>query len=180
MQAARARPILTTCRSRLCLPALLLLLGSMTSAAAPAAPVPVVDRVHTLVEAGKFSEANVLIDAAVKSGDPDAAPDGALAFERDRMHRILLDFSLDAAQVEDRVRKQIPDLKSEEFARWDAAGLFEKRRIDGKLRYFNRSGSNLFRLSKEALARRREQTPLVDGPMESSNPHHREVRDAAL
>jgi transglutaminase-like putative cysteine protease len=180
VQAVRARPILTTCHSRLCLAALLFLL-SFTAGAAPAdAPAPVLDRVRALVEAGRFAEANSLIDSAKKAGDSDASPNGALAFERDRMHRILLDFSMDAAQVEARVRKQIPDLKAEEFARWDAAGLFERRSIDGRMRYFNRSGSNLFRLSKEALARRREQKPLVDGPMESSNPHHREVRDAAL
>jgi hypothetical protein len=46
--------------------------------------------------------------------------------------------------------------------------------------YFSRSPSNLFRLSREALARRKEQTPLVNSPLESPNPHHREVVDAAL
>jgi transglutaminase-like putative cysteine protease len=180
VQAVRARPILTTCRSRLFLAALLCLFGFAAAAATSIEPTTVLDRVRALVESGHFAEANSLIDAAAKAGDPAASGDGALAFERDRMHRILLDFSMDAAQVEARVRKQIPDLKPEEFARWDAAGLFERRPIDGQMRYFNPSGSNLFRLSKEALARRREQTPLVDGPMESSNPHHREVRDAAL
>ncbi|MEO8160298.1 MAG: transglutaminase domain-containing protein [Arenimonas sp.] len=137
-------------------------------------------RVRLLVDEGQFRQAQAAIDAAGKRGDPAAGPQGALAFERDRMQRILLDFSMDAAQVQARVRKQIPDLQDAEFERWAKAGLFERRVIDGRVRYFNRSGSNLFRLSTEALARRREQTPLDDGPMESSNPHHREVRDAAL
>ena len=39
---------------------------------------------------------------------------------------------------------------------------------------------NLFRVSAQARARRQVQTPFVDGPMESPNAHHREIRDAAL
>jgi transglutaminase-like putative cysteine protease len=50
--------------------------------------------------------------------------------------------------------------------------------IDGRIRYFNRAPSNLFRLSPEAFARRDPPTPLVDGPMERANAHHRAVRDA--
>src|SRR5690606_18377837 len=80
-----------------------------------------------------------------------------------------------------RVRKQIPDLTDAEFAKWRDAGLFEHQVIDGRTLYFNRSPSNLFRLSKEALARRDPALrPLRDGPMESLNPQQRAIRDAAL
>jgi hypothetical protein len=41
------------------------------------------------------------------------------------MRRIGLDYSLDRAQAVARVRRAIPDLRDEEFARWDAAGLLE-------------------------------------------------------
>ena len=42
------------------------------------------------------------------------------------MQRIVLDFSLTrAAGARQRLRKQIPDLRTEEFAAWDAAGLLE-------------------------------------------------------
>src|SRR3546814_19195156 len=70
------------------------------------------------------------------------------------MRRILLDFTLDESEVEARVRKQIPDLTDAEFAKWRDAGLFERQVIDGRTLYFNRSPSNLFRLSDDALARR--------------------------
>src|SRR5678815_4379258 len=96
------------------------------------------------------------------------------------MRRILLDFTLSEGDVKARLRKQIPDLSDAEFAKWDSEGLFERRVIDGRVLYFSRSPSNLFRLSHEALARRKEQTPLVNSPLESPNPHHREVVDAAL
>ena len=40
-----------------------------------------------------------------------------------------------------------------EFVRWNAHGLFERQTIDGRTLYFNRSASNLFRLSADARAR---------------------------
>lgn len=105
----------------------------------------------------------------------------ALAFEQERMRRILLDFTLDETALKAGVRKQIPDLTDAEFARWNAAGLFERMEIDGHARYFNRAPSNLFRLSREALGRRdRKLPPITDGPMEVLNPHQRAIRDAAL
>src|SRR3546814_5806002 len=97
------------------------------------------------------------------------------------MRRILPDFTLDESEVEARVRKQIPDLTEAEFAKWRDAGLFERQVIDGRTLYFNRSPSNLFRLSDEALARRDPAArPITDGPMESLNAHQRAIRDAAL
>lgn len=130
------------------------------------------------VDAGDFRGARALIEQALR--DPAAPGREALEFERERMQRIELDFSLGSAEAIARVRAQIPDLKPEEFPAWDAAGLLEHRVIDGHKRYFNRAPSNLFRLSPQAAARRSRQTPFVDGPMEKAHPHHREVRDAAV
>jgi transglutaminase-like putative cysteine protease len=142
-----------------------------------AADVPAV---VALIDGGHFAEANTRIDRALAA--PDVATDTrqALEFQRERMRRILLDFTLDADAVKARVRRQIPDLTDAEFGKWDADGLFEHMVIDGRTLYFNRSPSNVFRLSPEALARRADHAPLVDGPMETANAHHRAVIDAAL
>lgn len=138
------------------------------------------DRVIAAIDAGQFAAAEAAIGEALQAeGLADETRD-ALLFQRERMRRILLDFTLAAAAVKARLRRQIPDLTDAEFARWDAQGLFERQVIDGQLLYFNRSPSNLFRLSGEARARRAEQTPLVDGPMETPNDYHRAVRQAAL
>src|SRR3546814_15808980 len=95
------------------------------------------------------------------------------------MRRILLDFTLDESEVEARVRKQIPDLTDAEFAKWRDAGLFERQVIDGRPLYFNRSPSNLFRLSDEALARRDPAAlPTPDGP-QASPPAHTRATPAA-
>jgi transglutaminase-like putative cysteine protease len=135
--------------------------------------------VQALVDAGQFKAAEARIAQAL--AQPSNKDHDALGFERERMRRILLDFSLTAEDVQTRLRRQIPDLSSTEFAAWDAAGLLERMDIDGRRLYFNRAPSNLFRLSPAAVARRSSTTPpWTDGPNETANAHHREIRDQAL
>ncbi len=126
------------------------------------------------IDRGRFHEADQAIDRALQArGVADAR---ALQFQRERMRRIRLDFGLDGAAVRQRIRAQVPDLREDEFQRWDAAGLIERLDIDGEPRYFNRSVSNLFRLSPEAAARRASPVkPFVQGPYETLHRHHRDV-----
>jgi transglutaminase-like putative cysteine protease len=107
-----------------------------------------------LVTAGQFRAADARIDALLKQ--PGLASDTreALEFQRERMQRMRMDFSMTAGQVEKAVRNQIPGMTDAEFARWDAHGLFERMDIDGARMYFKRSPSNLFHLSAEAEAMR--------------------------
>ena len=153
---------------------------SMAHAAGPG-NVPSVEEVAALVDAGDFKTAEAEIVEALGQSGLSAEHQRAYAWQRERMRRILLDFTLDEDDVRERVRRQIPDLTDAEFAKWNAAGLFERQVIDGRTLYFNRSPSNLFRLSDEALARRDPAArPITDGPMESLNAHQRAIRDAAL
>ena len=154
----------------------MLFLWQVSDAATP----PSVEQVAATIDAGQFRSAENMIAEALAAPGTAAATEDVLLFQRERMRRILIDFSLTASDVKDRLRRQIPDLTDEEFARWDEHGLLERQLIDGRLLYFNRSPSNLFRLSAEARDRRAVQTPLRDGPMETLNAHHREVRQAAL
>ena len=132
------------------------------------------------IDAGHFKAADTAITGALAQPGLSADTRNALAFQRERMRRILLDFTLSADDVKARVRKQIPDLSDAEFAKWNAAGLFEHQVIDGRTLYFKRSPGNLFRLSPEAVARRAVQTPIGDGPMESLNDHQRAIYKTAL
>jgi len=132
------------------------------------------------IDAGHFKDAEACIAEELSTPGTTPAQRTALAFQRERMRRILIDFTLDADAVKVRLRKQIPDLTDAEFARWDSAGLLEKQVIDGRTLYFKRAPGNLFRLSAEARARRKEQVPLDDGPNEVLNDHHRAVRAAAI
>ena len=153
------------------------LLGMFCSATRAAT----LDEVQANIDAGRFNAAELQIGKALEKASLSPADRDALAFERERMRRMRLDFSLTAEQAQARLRRQIPDLTPAEFAAWDAAGLLEHLVIDGQTLYFKRAPSNLFRLSEAALKRRSSATPAwTDGPNETANAHHREVRDQAL
>jgi transglutaminase-like putative cysteine protease len=148
--------------------------------AAAAHPASALEEVIALIDAGDFRSAEAVI-ARPLAGTPRTGEDQrAFEFERERMRRIALDFPLSEDEARERVRRQIPDLRAEEFAAWEAAGLLEHQIIDGRKRYFHLAASNLFRLSAEARARRATQSAFNDGPLEQAHPHHREVVDAAL
>lgn len=137
------------------------------------------DAVIAMIDQGRFAEAGTHLDAWL-AGDPGAARQAASAFQKERMRRIRLDFSLDETAAKEKLRHWIPDLRDDEFARWDAQGLLEHLDIDGERRYFNRAPSNLFRLSSEARARRRADAPMpADGPYETLTPYHAQVVAAA-
>jgi transglutaminase-like putative cysteine protease len=154
--------------------ALLAILSAAIRAETPA-------QIQAMVNSGQFKTAEARITQALAQPSLSSADRQALDFERERMRRIRLDFSLTAEDAQARLRRQIPDLSSAEFAAWDAAGLLEHRVIDGQTLYFNRAPSNLFRLSEAAVKRRSSSSPpWTDGPMETANAHHREIRDQAL
>jgi transglutaminase-like putative cysteine protease len=156
------------------------MLASSQVTANDSANKPPPEAIVAQIDAGHFKAADAAITDALKQPGLSGAQKDALLFQRERMRRILIDFTLNADDVKARVRKEIPDLSDAEFAKWDAAGLFEHQVIDGRTLYFKRSPSNLFRLSPEAVARRAVQTPISDGPMQSLNDHQRAIRNAAL
>src|SRR6476469_2946078 len=149
----------------------LFLLLATGARAGESANDPGVDRVIALVDGGQFKAAEARIAEGLASTSESSDDKAALSFQREHMRRTLLDFTLAADDVKARLRKQITDLRDDEFEKWDTDGLLERRVIDGRVLYFSRSPSNLFRLSHEALVRRKEQTPLVNSPLESPNPH---------
>jgi transglutaminase-like putative cysteine protease len=154
------------------------LVASLFASVTIGSTAPLADIVSN-IDAGRFATANDAIADALASSKLSVDDRSALEFQRERMRRIKLDFTLTRSDAVARVRKQIPDLKDSEFDRWDAAGLLERMNIDGETRYFNRAPSNLFRLSAEARARRVDPKPFNDSPLESPHAHHREVIAAA-
>jgi len=175
---AAARPR----RGAACLCAAMLgwLLATLSVGHAAERTDPALADVVRLIDQGQFKAAESTISERSAAPGESQVDRQALAFQRERMRRILLDFTLDAEAVKARLRKQIPDLRDDEFAKWDAQGLLEHQDIDGRRLYFHLAAANLFRVSAEARARRKEQTPFVEGPMESPNAHHREIVVAAL
>lgn len=145
-------------------------LAAVTAGAAP--QVAVVQPVVAQVDAGDFKGAAASIERALARTDLTADTRAALEFERERMRRIRLDFTLSEAQAKAKLRESIPDLREDEFRRWTASNQLEHMVIDGTTYYFNRSVSNLFRVSPEALGRRATPFQRNDGPMETANAYH--------
>jgi len=147
--------------------------------ALPASEQQLLAEVIALVDRGSFSAANRAIDAAL--GDPasSAARRDALAFQRERMRRIRLDFPLTSADVRAALQRDIPDLRDEEFAAWDVPVLLEQLAIDGAKRYFARAVPNLYRVSVAARLRRAEPWSSREGPFERLHGHHADVVAAA-
>jgi transglutaminase-like putative cysteine protease len=153
----------------------------LLSLLAPDSRAETLAQVQALVDGGQFAAAETQVTQALAKTTLSSVDREGFAFERERMRRMRLDFSLTAEDAQARLRRQIPDLSAAEFVAWDAAGLLEKLAIDGHTLYFNRAPSNLFRLSEAALKRRSSPKPAwTDGPMETANAHHREIRDLAL
>ena len=154
-----------------------LVLAGVAGASAAAGSL---DGIVRQVDAGEFAAAQAAIDSALADPALAAEEKRRIAFEHERMRRIRLDFSLSRDDAIAKLRERIPDLTDEQFVAWDAAGLLEHMDIAGERRWFKRAPSNLFRLSAEARAR--SDPPFVpnDGPMETANTHHRELRDAAI
>lgn len=155
-------------------------MGLVASSVAGELPPPAPPAIVAQVDAGHFAEAEQAIAKALaQPGLADEQRD-ALQYERERMRRIRLDFRLTEADVLAQLRKQIPDLRQEEFAAWDQASRIERMTIDGEKRYFSRSVSNLIRLYPDVAARRAPPVkPFSEGPFESLHPHHREALEQA-
>lgn len=152
----------------------------LVSPAPCAQPLPALPDLISTIDAGHFAQAEADITRALADTHLPQDQRDAYVFQRERMRRIRLDFTLDAAAAQAQVRKQIPDLNDAEFARWDAQGHLEHLDIDGQRRWFKRAPSNLFRVSAEARARRAPGVPVPkDGPYEVLGPHHEEVVAAA-
>src|SRR5687767_8718025 len=72
------------------------------------------------------------------------------------IRRIRHDYALDEAGLLKKVQTGIPDVTASDIARWRSAGEVQHRVIDGKVWYFRREPSNIFRFCAEARFRRDE------------------------
>ena len=104
--------------------------------------------------AGEFTTANRAITAALEAGALPPAEAGRLAWERERLHRIQLDYSDTRETLFHDLQGAVRDLTRAEFEGWIQAGWFDRRVIDGVEYFFGSSVSNLFFRHPELNPRR--------------------------
>ncbi len=141
-----------------------MLLSTLASAGQPDARVmsgaaelfssdePVMVRVRQCLADGRLHEAEGILQAEQKAGDPrrkQAAEDGL-----EIIRRIRRDYRLELPALVDRLRKSIPDVTAADVEKWRAAGEVQHRIFDGRPWYFIREPSNIFRFCEEAKQRR--------------------------
>lgn len=119
--------------------------------------------IQAMIDRGEFASAEQLLQSLIS--DPAAPVTGGPAVQLEILRRIRHDFSLDEQTVLQQVRRTIPDVNTADLARWREANELQSRMIDGKVRYFRRAVSNLYRFSDDARKRRDEHA----GPAGKSN-----------
>ncbi len=112
----------------------------------------VVVKAQELLESGRFKEAEEVLAANVDQGAPDARR--ARLETLDIIHRMRIEYSLDAEALLAKVRKSIPDATAQEVERWASASRARFRMVDGRKFFFQREPQNIFLFSEEAKSRR--------------------------
>jgi len=142
--------------------AILMVLSIVCACSCPSGKVSM-EQIDTEEAAGNFTKAANLIDLYIAENDlsPELIYD--LNARKDVMHRVRLDFNKDKATIVAYIQKYYPDVDDEMLAKWEESKALECKIIDGVKWYFDRSAPNLFRIDKEAKARKME----VDKPDES-------------
>ena len=97
-----------------------------------------------LIEEGSFKRANQILAAAEKVGNLSEADKYLISFEKDKMNRILGDFSLTQPEVLEYVKKYIPNADPAMIQAWVATKALEAKTIDGVQHFFRKGPSNLF------------------------------------
>lgn len=140
-------------------------------------PKPVsLEQIDTEEKAGNFTKASYLIDLYIAGNRPSADTIYDLNWRKDKMHRIALDFNKDKEPVMEYIRKYYPDVNDDMLVKWEADKSLEYMVIDGQKRYFSRGASNLFRLDKDAIAKKKEvDKPGTDAKEETLKVHLPEI-----
>ena len=113
-----------------------------------------------LIEDGQFKRASQILAAAEKVGNLSEADKYLISFEKDKMNRILGDFSLTQPEVLEYVKKYVPNADPAMIQAWVATKALEAKTIDGVQHFFRKGPGNLFLVDPVCVAAREA----VDGP----------------
>jgi len=155
--------------------------AQLAPAGDPAEPLDFADamrRIASLQERGELDRADALAAELLASAGDRWTPDQrrGLQYEPERSRRIRKDYPLDEQALLESLSSGIEGFTAEDFRRWESAGYFDFKVIDGRKRYFESSRSNLFFRYPEIAARRA--TPRDTGVERRRLAYVREVKRA--
>lgn len=109
---------------------------------------PLILNARKLMDEGKFAQAEKLLGSAGPQSQPAASE------LREIIGRIRIAYSLDASAMLVKLQKSIPGATLDDLENWRREGEVQFRMIDGKVAYFEREPSNIYRFCGEAKGRR--------------------------
>ncbi|MDZ7796456.1 MAG: transglutaminase-like domain-containing protein [Candidatus Marinimicrobia bacterium] len=108
------------------------------------------------IDKGQFDMAKKKINKKIASGT--LAPSRRIELEnkKELMHRIEMDFNKTREDILPYIEQYYPDVSNEQIRSWEEEKALEYMIINGEKRYFARAVQNLFRINKEAKARKQK------------------------
>ncbi|MDZ7372791.1 MAG: transglutaminase domain-containing protein [candidate division KSB1 bacterium] len=125
----------------------------LASVCAPKKEVNVQETVDRLEREGRFREAEAFLDSLLQVGKLAPPEAEQLRWEKERLRRIRLDYSLGRAELLAQLQQRVEAFREEELRQWEGEGRLDYRVIDGETRYLYASVSNLFWRYPEIRAR---------------------------
>ncbi|MFH0794214.1 MAG: transglutaminase-like domain-containing protein [bacterium] len=103
---------------------------------------------------GDFKGAYELLAQSLAAKDLSPAERRAIEFEKERLQRIELDYSLTRDSLLLQLHRRIRNFRDEELDQWEKQGRFDLKTINGEKKYLGASVSNLFFRHLDIRARR--------------------------
>ncbi|MDZ7820542.1 MAG: hypothetical protein U5N26_01305 [Candidatus Marinimicrobia bacterium] len=111
------------------------------------------------MEKGQFDMAETKINKKIASGTLDPLQRIELENKKEIMRRTAMDFNKSREDIRPYIEQYYPDVSDRQIRAWEESKALEYMIINGEKKYFARAAQNLFRIDKEAKARKTE----VDG-----------------
>ena len=128
---------------------------------------PKAPKSHTLTDIdaayqkGELTFVSQWADSLLKDGKTDSLTQSKLKTLVDLADRIRVDFTLPAAEIDMRLKKEFGEYSQNEKVNWEKNNWFEYKVIDGKKRYFKRAVSNLKLILADQLFKQKGSTGLI-------------------
>jgi transglutaminase-like putative cysteine protease len=106
------------------------------------------------ISLGNYAKAESAISKIIETDTLSAEEKYSLNFQIDRMERIKLDFDKTEADIIPSIKKYYPNVDEKMIDNWVTDNSLEAKIIDGKRWFFQNAVPNLFRINKQAKARK--------------------------
>lgn len=111
---------------------------------------PKLKDIETAINKGEFSKAKELIDIYLISDSITVDKREELLFEKERLDRIVLDFSQSDSSIREYIKSHFRGATDKQIDKWIEEDKLENLIINGERVFFSRAGRNLFRIDSLA------------------------------